>query len=74
MYQIAAYIWGWGYARVEANATVGIVVTHVDVSEGGFYGGTTVTVRGSGFSPVHAFNRVKVGGDDWEWLNDKVKG
>ncbi|XP_069051252.1 PKHD1 like 1, tandem duplicate 1 [Lepisosteus oculatus] len=65
IYNIYVQVGNWGYASVSdgVNASIEYVlkVTEVSPSHGSLYGGTKVTVTGSGFSPVTDDIQISMG-------------
>ncbi|KAG9339164.1 hypothetical protein JZ751_024022 [Albula glossodonta] len=66
MYEVHVQVGTWGYATTNngTNATIEYIleVTSVSPMQGSLYGGTKVTIGGSGFSSSMSDNRVSMGG------------
>ena len=60
-YPVHVYIHGKGFAQVQQNITVGVVVSSIEPSQIGIHGGVPITIHGSGFSRFKTHNRVDLG-------------
>ncbi|KAG7457780.1 hypothetical protein MATL_G00230750 [Megalops atlanticus] len=64
-YDVHVQVGNWGYAKTNSsmNTTIEYVLGVTDISpvQGSLYGGTEVTITGSGFSPNMADNQVTMG-------------
>ena len=71
-YPVHVYIHGKGFAMVKQKVRVGVLVKRIVPSKVSVYGGTSITIYGSGFSRFNSHNRVDLGGKQKCWVTSST--